>query len=370
MSVNNQSLLFIPDITGFTKFVNETELDHSQHIISELLEIIVDANVIGMSVSEIEGDAVLFYKHNEVPSLATIIGQVKHIFLKFHNHLKSYESKRICSCGACTSAINLSLKFIIHRGEIGFTTVKNHKKPFGADLILVHRLLKNNVDKKEYMLFSENFCLTNKNKDLGENTEWIVFQQGATSYKNIGEVKYDFVNLDELHKLVKPALPPPLPKKDKNPIRLDILINANVNAVFEKVTNFDYRLEWNEGVNELNYEPNRVNRIGTNHRCVIGDNQIIDFETTSNNFGEDKKVYGEKIASIPLLKEVVVYYILSSQENGTLLRSEVHFNPQPIIGWIMVLILKKQFKKNLKKSLEAIKSVLETPKPSASVVLT
>ena len=36
--MENKGLLFIPDISGFTRFVNETEIDHSRLIIQELLE--------------------------------------------------------------------------------------------------------------------------------------------------------------------------------------------------------------------------------------------------------------------------------------------------------------------------------------------
>ncbi|MGD9329449.1 MAG: hypothetical protein PVH48_10815, partial [Cyclobacteriaceae bacterium] len=32
-----ESLILIPDISGFTEFVNNTEITHSQHIISEYL---------------------------------------------------------------------------------------------------------------------------------------------------------------------------------------------------------------------------------------------------------------------------------------------------------------------------------------------
>ena len=37
-------LLFIPDISGFTDFVNETEVDHSRYIIQELLDTLINAN--------------------------------------------------------------------------------------------------------------------------------------------------------------------------------------------------------------------------------------------------------------------------------------------------------------------------------------
>lgn len=58
---SQQALIFIPDISGFTQFVSDTEINHAHHITEELLEILIDANRIGLLVSEIEGDAILFY---------------------------------------------------------------------------------------------------------------------------------------------------------------------------------------------------------------------------------------------------------------------------------------------------------------------
>ena len=45
--MENKGLLFIPDISGFTRFVNETEIEHSRLIIQELLELLINANQIG-----------------------------------------------------------------------------------------------------------------------------------------------------------------------------------------------------------------------------------------------------------------------------------------------------------------------------------
>ena len=58
--MENKGLIFIPDISGFTRFVNEMEIDHSRLIIQELLEILINANQLGLVVSEIEGDAIYF----------------------------------------------------------------------------------------------------------------------------------------------------------------------------------------------------------------------------------------------------------------------------------------------------------------------
>lgn len=359
MADNNHSLLFIPDITGFTKFVKHTEIEHSQHIISELLELIVDSNQIGLEVSEIEGDAVLFFKHNSVPAMSEIIGQVKKTFLDFHNHLKSYESKRICSCGACSTAINLSLKFIIHVGEIGFTVVKDRKKPFGSDLILVHRLLKNNVPEREYLLLTDSFQVKGYQIDSHRNDEWVKYEEGTVSYENIGEILYNYAPLGPLHQWVEEPTPPKLQEKVKNPITDEIFINLTIEEVFEKLSNFDYRLEWNAGVDKLEYDKNRINRIGTRHRCVIGQNQILNFETTKNDFGEGKMVYGENIMDLPIAKEAAFYYILEKQKGGTLVTAEIHIHPKPLIGWIMLPIIRNKFKNNVRILLTKLKEVCE-----------
>ena len=46
--MENRGLLFIPDISGFTRFVTETEIGHSRLIIQELLDILINSNEIAL----------------------------------------------------------------------------------------------------------------------------------------------------------------------------------------------------------------------------------------------------------------------------------------------------------------------------------
>ena len=62
-----RSLLFIPDISGFTKFVQTTEVEHSQHVISELLEVLISANTQELKLAEIEGDGLFFIRKMRLP---------------------------------------------------------------------------------------------------------------------------------------------------------------------------------------------------------------------------------------------------------------------------------------------------------------
>ncbi|MEO0877629.1 MAG: DUF2652 domain-containing protein, partial [Bacteroidota bacterium] len=102
-----KSLLFLPDISGFTEFVQNTEVEHSQHVIAELLEILIDANTIGLELAEIEGDALFFYKEEQVPTLEEFLEQVELMYTAFYSHLKLLEKHRICPCNACAKAPEL-----------------------------------------------------------------------------------------------------------------------------------------------------------------------------------------------------------------------------------------------------------------------
>jgi Protein of unknown function (DUF2652) len=139
------ALLFVPDISGFTQFVQATEIEHSRHIIEELLEQLIEANTIGLQVSEVEGDAILFYRFGHPPTAEEFFQQIQKMFVTFHSHLRLYETQRICQCGACMSAQNLTLKVVAHYGHIIQSHIKEHVKLFGQDVITVHRLLKNDI---------------------------------------------------------------------------------------------------------------------------------------------------------------------------------------------------------------------------------
>ncbi|MGB5288208.1 MAG: DUF2652 domain-containing protein [Ignavibacteriaceae bacterium] len=152
--MNTQSTLYIPDISGFTKFVTDTEIDHGQNITAALLEEIIKSNYLDFIVSEIEGDSVLFYRSNDNLNFEELMELSLHIFRKFHEKRIELDSSTKCNCGACSSITKLTLKFIVHLGEVRSSKISNFVKLYGKDVILVHRLLKNNIKENQYILFT------------------------------------------------------------------------------------------------------------------------------------------------------------------------------------------------------------------------
>jgi hypothetical protein len=192
--MKHNGLIFIPDISGFTNFVNSVELKHSQHIIGELLETILDANQMGLNVSEVEGDAILFYKLGKSPNLDVTYKQVEKMFLSFHEHLELYESRRTCHCKACISAINLSLKIITHYGEFTEYKIKNFLKLIGKDIIIAHQLLKNDIPQHEYWLITNDLS---GGKSPKKFTPGMIWNHG-TQQVNENEISFHFARLSHL----------------------------------------------------------------------------------------------------------------------------------------------------------------------------
>lgn len=261
------ALLFIPDIGGFTRFVSGTALDHSRHIVEELLERIIDADALGLQVSEVEGDAVLFYRFGDPPGAEQLYGQIERMFGAFHRWLRRYERQRICRCGACTAATQLALKFVAHYGPVSRARIKERTKLFGAEVIAVHRLLKNGVPHREYALLTRALVSA---WPRGTAPRWGRPEAGAETY-DVGRVEFDYVTLAPLRAEVpEPRLEDyALGAASVRGFALERDIAAPMELVFEVVADLPARRHWIEGARRVELTDRGPNRLGMRHRCVV-----------------------------------------------------------------------------------------------------
>lgn len=289
--MQNKTLIFIPDISGFTQFINKTAIEHSQHIISELLEIILKSNKLELAVSEIEGDAILFYKHNTIPNPKTIIDQAKEMFINFHLHLNKIEKYNVCQCGACKTASNLSLKFITHFGKTEEVSVDRFNKLIGSDLILAHRLLKNKIESKEYLLFTESYLNSFPLKQ-NELDEWISLKSTEEIIDKFGKVKSKVIYLSQLLKEI-PQIQLELNNKlSRNKPDIELIINAPIGLVHNKLIDHKSKYEFVDGLKSIETK-DKINRINSTHKCKF-DNFEINFVTKNNKVKDDKIEYTEE----------------------------------------------------------------------------
>ena len=272
--LSDQALIFIPDISGFTQFVNNTEINHAKHITEELLEVLIDSNDIGLQLSEIEGDALLFYRNGKAPTAAELLAQVQKMYVNFHGHLKKYETSRICSCGACLNANELRLKFVAHYGEVAEKHVKDRSKLFGKDVIVSHRLLKNEVKSEEYILVSKNL--------MNACSTWLHLKEIAwspvTEQKeklDTGPIEYCFVELEALSEHIpEPTLEDySIHGATQKLLETEGLIEAPIDLAFDVLSDLSLRHEFTVGLIGSDMLSDKLTRNGSTHRCVIQENE-------------------------------------------------------------------------------------------------
>jgi len=145
-------LLVLADISGYTAFVTQTEMDHSWEILHELLEVMVRTAEGKMDVSQVEGDAILF-----ISGLADeeVVKVVEDTFIGFHRRRRDMVAVTTCPCRACKNIGILKLKFVMHRGTFSRQRLGGIEQLHGTDVIVPHRLIKNSIPIKEYLLATE-----------------------------------------------------------------------------------------------------------------------------------------------------------------------------------------------------------------------
>jgi hypothetical protein len=107
-----------------------------------------------------------------------------------------------CTCESCQQISNLKIKFVAHAGDVALQKVKAHVELAGVDVILVHRMLKNDVPVSEYVLVTDEI-----HSGLPEPVRALA-QELSHEFEGLGEVTTHFVDLTKL-----PMPPPPPPRQ-------------------------------------------------------------------------------------------------------------------------------------------------------------
>jgi len=349
--MENKGLLFIPDISGFTRFVNGTDIDHSRLIIQELLETLINANQGGFEVSEIEGDAILFYKFGDRPAMSELYKQVAAMFCGFHKHLMAYDQSRFCQCRACQSAAGLTLKIITHYGEFTGYSVKSFNKLIGRDVIVAHQLLKNDIDQHEYWLVTDT-CLTAKPVEGPESwMEWTSSMKQTES----GEIGFQYVQLGELKNALQPE---PFPASEfarrTKVFSVSREYTTDMVSLLHAAGNLGYRHRWQEGVRKVEELNHWLPRVGMRSRFHRAEGESI-VRASSYQFGPAHIEFSELDESTQDLDYFTIELLAEERCRLTI----DHYRVQGLVGgFLFDLTRKKRLEEEYRHGLERIEGVL------------
>ena len=261
--MENRGLLFIPDISGFSRFVNAVELEHSRFIIQQLLDVLLRANDSGLQISEIEGDAILFYHFGEPVDLRALYTQVEKMFRAFHHYLVAYDQLKICQCKACISAVDLTLKVITHYGEFAPLRVQHFEKLIGKDVIVAHQLLKNDIPHHEYWLVTKEL-----HGQPAALTQWMQWHTSSKETES-GEIRYSYTQLGPLkHEIPQPSIPQELAQKTKM-LSVSRDYDVDIKTLCYTVLHLEFRHLWQVGIHTIDEVEHFLPGIGSRHRYVL-----------------------------------------------------------------------------------------------------
>lgn len=357
--MKNQGLIFIPDISGFTRFVTETEIDHSRLIIQELLEILINANNLGLEVSEIEGDAILFYKFGDRPELAEVYSQVEKMFLEFHRNLIAYEHRRYCQCKACMSAIKLTLKVITHYGEFTEYRVRNFNKLIGKGIIVAHQLLKNDIPQHEYWLITESLTSASKANEFVPGMTWNLSSKNTET----GDIVFQYTPLSGLrHKIPPPAQPQVDLDKMSKMLSISREYPTDIITLFHATGDFKYRHRWQHGVTAVEELTHYLPRVGMKCRFITDRGPII-VHAVDYHYQDDKIQFSETDES----RQTCTRYTLTRTGiKRTTLRLEYYVNKDFLSTLAFKMLRRKKLESAFKKSTEKLEPLVRELKiPSA-----
>jgi hypothetical protein len=152
----DEGALVLADISGFTEFVTATEIEHGPPLIAALLETVIGQISPPLEIQEVEGDAVFALgPDGALGSRQSLLDVLESAFAAFRHRRQELAADESCGCAACRSVGSLDLKIVVHHGRFLRQEVGGRSQVAGTDVILTHRLLKNDVAGRAYLLLTE-----------------------------------------------------------------------------------------------------------------------------------------------------------------------------------------------------------------------
>ena len=299
-SITQHGYLLIADISGYTSFVANTELEHSHEILADLLELLVEKFQPLMTISKLEGDAVFAYAPEGVFSRGeTFIEFIESTYVAFRDKQVSMKRATTCTCNACRNIPTLDLKFFAHHGDFIVQSVMNIRELVGSDVNLIHRLTKNHVSEstgwRAYIMFTEK-CLDHLELNLDDT------HVQMEEYEHLGEIKTYNIDLHKRYKEVTEARRIVVDEKDADlVVRVDFATPPAV--TWEWLQDPVKRNLWNGGHVHwsLGERPRGRAGKGASNHCAHGkststevtlDWRPFDYSTT-DSFENGKKTFTE-----------------------------------------------------------------------------
>ena len=146
MSRTTSGHLLIADISGYTQYLNSSELEHAQEVLRSLMELLIDRTLPPLRVAGLRGDAVFSYGLSGVTQGGqALVEMIEDTYVAFRRAIEQMVINTTCQCNACANISALDLKFFLHYGAFSISSLRGTEELVGSAVNELFRLLKNHI---------------------------------------------------------------------------------------------------------------------------------------------------------------------------------------------------------------------------------
>jgi hypothetical protein len=180
----------VADISGYTKFLAETELEHAKGILEDLFDAILPNFKAPVKISGLRGDAVFSYAiDDDIVSSQFVLDIAEKVYGAFAEKKDRIKINTACACSACKNMDDLDLKVFVHHGEFILQKSGDTEELAGTDVNTLFRLMKNDVVEdtgiNAYALIT---CDALRKMNLGDFFPKETFH--TATYEHVGEIEF------------------------------------------------------------------------------------------------------------------------------------------------------------------------------------
>ena len=321
--------LLIADISGYTEYLSTVEIDHAQDILADLIGTVVTSLRPGFRLAKLEGDAAFCFAPAAKVDGSMLLDTIERCYFSFRRRRRDVGQATSCPCNACVSIPNLNLKFVAHRGIALRQKMAGREELLGSDVIVVHRLLKNDIVEK--LNISAYAALTDKLvQAMDIDPAALDMREHAETYEHIGDVKLLVHDLERRWQeedlrgrvRVDPA---------NAAYEAEFTSSAAPQTVWEFITTPGRRLQWQGpgGVSSVEEVVKPGGRRGTgavNH-CMHGEHATVEEVLDWRPF--DYVTIRSKMPDVMGGLKMVLTYELEPTPTGTVLHARIEPPTRP-----------------------------------------
>jgi uncharacterized protein YndB with AHSA1/START domain len=309
VGVPARGCLLIADISGYTAYVTSGPLEYAEDVLADVTATVAEHLRPVMRINKLEGDAVFGYALEGETDASMLLDAIEKCYFVFRRRLEGMSHATSCTCSACTKIPELDLKFVVHAGEFIRREAVAGEELTGPDVIVVHRLLKNSVDKKGYVLLTEDAV-----DQLGVDPATLGLEAHHEPYPDLGDLRGFVIDLEARFREEKERGRVFVEDSEAS-FAVEVMLAAPPALVWEYLTAPDKRVHWRGGrVDEATVGGRRCT--GTTSVCVDGRSSVYEEILDWRPFD-----YFTEHRTLPRSGRIVLTTELESVNGGTRVRT-------------------------------------------------